>query len=127
MQGVLPARVPALPTRPEPRRHWLGRQFPALAYASVTPVFRSRRHPGRASLTHCSTVLSITVRHWRLMDGSEKLRSADVHQQFERGVEVTRRTVKGQGVALPADITTALDMQPPQNLGRSGVRHTLRH
>ncbi len=55
------------------------------------------------------------------MDGSEKLRSGDVLQQFERGVEVTRRTVKGQGAALPADITTALDMQPTAESGRSGV------
>ncbi len=27
------------------------------------------------------------------MDGGEKLRSADLHQQFDSGVEVTKRTL----------------------------------
>jgi hypothetical protein len=57
------------------------------------PRFPVEATPRRASLPHCSSVLSITLRNWRLMEGSEKLRSADVLQQFERGVE--RRSVNG--------------------------------
>jgi hypothetical protein len=66
-------------------------------------------------LPHCSTVLSITVRNWRLMDGSEKLCCADVLQQFERGVEVTETECHRAGRRVPADITTALDMHPLHN------------
>jgi hypothetical protein len=69
---------PSLSPRPEPRRHWLGRQLAPLAYGSETPRFTVETTPRHASLSHCSTVLSITVRNWRLMDGSEKLRSAEV-------------------------------------------------
>jgi hypothetical protein len=70
-------------------------------------LFPVETTPRRPSLPRCLTVLSITLRHWRLMEGSEKC-SADVLQHFERGVEVRRRSVNGQGAALPADITTAL-------------------
>jgi hypothetical protein len=57
------------------------------------------------------------VRHWRLRDGSEELRSADVLQQLERGVEVSRRSLEGQGAALPAELTAALDLHPAPESG----------
>jgi hypothetical protein len=44
------------------------------------------------------------------MDGGEKLRSADVLQQFDSGVEVTRRNLNGT-------VFTARDMHPAPEFG----------
>jgi hypothetical protein len=52
------------------------------------------------------------VCHRRLRDGSEELRSTDVLQQLERGDQVSRRSLDGQGAALPADLTAGLDLHP---------------
>jgi hypothetical protein len=65
-QGVLPVRVPALPPRPELRRHRSGRQFLRFSMPG-TPDFRGEMTSRGVSLPHCSIVWSITLRNWRLM------------------------------------------------------------
>ena len=51
------------------------------------------------------------------MDGGERLRSADVLQQFDSGVDVRRRSFNGQGLCAPPLTSPPLSTctLPPQN------------
>jgi hypothetical protein len=73
------------------------------------------------------TVLSITVRHWRLRNGSESCVPPTCSSNSSAESRRRDGLSTGQGAALPADLTTALDRHPAPEPGRSGMRHPVRH
>ena len=62
------------------------------------PRFPGEATPRRASLPHCSTVWSITLSNWKLMDGGEKLCFADVLQQFDSEIRGHETDLNGHRV-----------------------------